>query len=121
MSNATDSLFQSKWLKSLHCTMDIEVYQVKLNLFPFGREPTISILITNFSLQSYFTLLHRWWTRIIRYLETSSVGSDLVEAMNLIKVHISLKASYILSHNLVLSMSYEVLLIIFRFLSLGDR
>ncbi len=40
---------------------------------------------------NYFVLLHRWWARIIRYLETSSLGADSIEAINLIKMQISVQ------------------------------
>lgn len=33
----------------------------------------------------------RWWARIIRYLETSSLGSDSIEAINLIKMRIGMQ------------------------------
>jgi len=39
--------------------------------------------------------LSRWWGRIIRYLETSSLGSDSIEAINLIKMSIDVQVGHI--------------------------
>jgi hypothetical protein len=66
-SGAPEETNMERWLRSLDCQMNLEVCS------------------------NYFVLLHRWWARIIRYLETSSLGADSIEAINLIKMHISVK------------------------------
>lgn len=66
-SGAPEETNMERWLRSLDCQMTLEVCS------------------------NYFVLLHRWWARIIRYLETSSLGADSIEAINLIKMQISVQ------------------------------
>jgi hypothetical protein len=66
-SRAPEETNMERWLMSLDCQMDLDVYS------------------------TYFVMLHKWWGRIIRYLETSSLGSDSIEAINLIKMSIDVQ------------------------------
>eukprot|EP00005_Dracoamoeba_jomungandri_P003861 CAMPEP_0174258626 /NCGR_PEP_ID=MMETSP0439-20130205/7588_1 /TAXON_ID=0 /ORGANISM="Stereomyxa ramosa, Strain Chinc5" /LENGTH=1025 /DNA_ID=CAMNT_0015342201 /DNA_START=69 /DNA_END=3149 /DNA_ORIENTATION=- len=69
VSNAPNEKDMAKWLQNIECDMKINVY--KNNLL----------------------LLHHWWARLVQFMETSSLGSDDVEAMTLMKVVCSIKVT----------------------------
>jgi len=40
--------------------------------------------------ESHLMMLHQWWARIERYLETASAGSKNIQALSLMKVTVAL-------------------------------
>jgi len=66
ITNAPAELDMAKWLKSLDAQMKINVHE------------------------SHLLMLHQWWARIERYLETASAGSKNIEALSLMKLTVAL-------------------------------
>ena len=44
--------------------------------------------------ESHLMMLHQWWARIERYLETASAGSKNIQALSLMKVTVALHVRF---------------------------